>query len=238
MNFESIPTPYRCAVYFAPQPFSDWWLAGSHWLGRCALTGACYAPQDIHGIEPGLFQSLTADPRRYGWHATLKAPFTLAPEKTISDLLEAMQEIADRFPAFTLPPLHISTENNFLALRPLIDHGQINDVAEACVKDLHDLTSPLSTSELQRRRKAPLSARQDQLLDEWGYPWVMEEFKFHMSLTGPLDPCTAKQREALIDAAQLHFQELPACRFDHLALFVEPENGAHFQLIKLVELRQ
>ena len=72
------PLPLRCAVYFVPEVGSDWWQAGSQWLGRCAASGALFPPPHIDGVEPAQFQTLTAEPRRYGWHATLKAPFRLA----------------------------------------------------------------------------------------------------------------------------------------------------------------
>ena len=65
MNSEH-PLPYRCAVYFVPEVHSDWWQAGSQWLGRCAASGALRPPPHIDGVDPTLFQALTAEPRRYG----------------------------------------------------------------------------------------------------------------------------------------------------------------------------
>lgn len=236
MKSDTSTNPYRCAIYFTPAPFTEWWMAGTQWLGRCAITGATPAPPDIPGLSPEVFGACTADPRRYGWHATLKAPFTLSPEKTLPEVVSRMRELGSRLQSFTLPPLRVSTEGGFLALRPQGDTAQIEHTAAACVQDLHDLALPLSAVELARRRRVPLTPDQDRLLVQWGYPWVLSHFQFHLSLTGPLQPLAVTERQALVQAAEGHFHALPSCRFEHLALFTEAEKGADFQLAHLVDL--
>lgn len=238
MNSEDPSTPYRCAVYFVPAIHSEWWQAGSHWLGRCAASGASYAPPDIYGVTPAEFQTCTADPRRYGWHATLKAPFSLAAGQNLGTLRSAMRELADSLPAFEMPRLKVSTLGRFLALRPDGDTSDINATAAACVKRLHPLAQPLTEAELARRRQAPLSPEQDRSLREWGYPWVFEHFQFHLSLTGALDGVSPTVKTALFQAAQDRFESLPTCQFAHIALFAEPHAGADFELIEQMELRQ
>jgi hypothetical protein len=230
------PLPYRCAVYFVPEVHGGWWQAGSQWLGRCAASGAVYAPLDILGVAPTEFQALTADPRRYGWHATLKAPFTLAAGRSLADLRAAMQALAKRLPAFELPPLRVSDLGGFLALRPEGDLTRLNDTAAACVQQLHPMAQPLSDAELARRRQAPLTAEQDRMLLAWGYPWVLEHFLFHLSLSGPLGKCSPNVKAALFQAAQARFETLPGCRFAHIALFTEPQAGADFELLETMDL--
>jgi putative phosphonate metabolism protein len=235
MNSEH-PLPYRCAVYFVPEVHSDWWQAGSQWLGRCAASGAAQVQPDIPGVEPAEFQALTADPRRYGWHATLKAPFTLAPGQNLNTLRSAMQALASRLPAFDLPPLRVSDLGGFLALRPRGDLTPLNNTAAACVQQLHPLAQPLNDRELARRRQAPLTPEQDRLLLAWGYPWVLDHFQFHLSLTGSLASATPEHRAALIAAAQARFETLPVCRFGHIALFTESHAGADFELFDTLAL--
>jgi len=235
MNSEH-PLPYRCAVYFVPEVHSDWWQAGSQWLGRCAASGASYAQPEIPGLDPAQWQALTADPRRYGWHATLKAPFTLASGQSLAALRSAMQALASQWPAFDLPPLRVSDHGGFLALRPQGDVTQLNATAAACVQQLHPLAQPLSDAELARRRQAPLTPEQDSLLLAWGYPWVLNHFQFHLSLTGPLGQCPPEDKAALVQAAQARFETLPVCRFAQIALFIEPERGADFELIETMDL--
>lgn len=235
MNSEQL-LPYRCAVYFVPEVHSDWWQAGSQWLGRCAASGATYAPPDMPGLEPAQWRALTADPRRYGWHATLKAPFTLANGQSLAALRSAMQALASQWPAFDLPPLRVSDHGGFLALRPQGDVTQLNAMAAACVQQLHPLAQPLPDAELARRRQAPLTPEQDRLLLAWGYPWVLDHFQFHLSLTGPLGTSPPEVKAALFQAAQARFETLPVCRFGQMALFIEPRRGADFELVETMDL--
>jgi putative phosphonate metabolism protein len=235
MNSEHL-LPYRCAVYFVPDVHGDWWQAGSQWLGRCAAGGAVYPPPHIPGVTPNEFQTLTEDPRRYGWHATLKAPFTLAAGQSLDDLRSAMRALASRWPAFDLPPLRVSDLGGFLALRPEGELAQLNAMAAACVQELHPLAKPLTDAELARRRQALLTPEQDRLMLAWGYPWVLEHFQFHLSLSGPLGKCAPEVKAALLQAAQARFETLPMCRFAHIALFTEPQAGADFELLETIDL--
>jgi len=228
---------YRYAIYFIPALNSPWWNAGCHWLGRCAATGQRLIQPSIAGVSAQQFQHCTSDPRRYGWHATLKAPFQLKSDTNVACLLQTLHELAQELPAFDMPPLQVSTDGGFLALRPVESNDAIQSTAAACVTRLHDFAQPLDTVELARRRKAPLTPAQDHLLVQWGYPWVLDEFKFHLSLTGPLAGVTDAERLALIQAAQLQFETLGPCRFEHIALFVEPQKGEDFEWLESVELR-
>lgn len=229
---------YRYAIYFIPALHSAWWAAGSHWLGRCAATGQSLKQPLLAGVEPQQLRLITQDPRRYGWHATLKAPFELRPEHSVASLLKAVEKLAQDLPAFDLPPLQVSTEGGFMALRPLRDASAIQTTATACVTRFHGFAKPLSPADLARRRQSPLTPAQDQLLVQWGYPWVQDEFKFHLSLTGPLHQVSDAQRQALKQAAQTHFETLTPCRFAHIAVFVEPEKGADFHWLQSMALRE
>jgi Protein of unknown function (DUF1045) len=233
----SAQLPFRYAVYFCPSPDSDWGLAGAQWLGRCAITGKTSQQLEISGIDSELFRSLTSDPKRYGWHATLKAPFKLAPEHEVGDLLLKLHQLAKSLKPFDLPKLEVSSVGGFLSLRPKIASDELDAAAAMCVRDLQSFSLPLTEKELTRRRnKAELTPEQDKLLVDWGYPWVLDEFNFHFSLTGSLDSVDAKTEKKLIQAAKHHFQNLSICRFDRIALVIEPEAGKDFEVIKLLEL--
>ena len=222
--------PYRYAVYFAPPPDSPWWQAGSQWLGRCAAGCTLKPMPAINGISDEAFQQLTAAPRRYGWHATLKAPFTLASGVNASQLREALTTIAARSSAFEMPPLKVTLLDDFLALVPQTRSAEADAVAARCVIELQPLAAPLSATELQRRRQAPLSPAQDALLERWGYPFVLDQFQLHCSLTGSLKHLNSQQVQNLQQAAEDWFANLPPCRFETLALFAEPTQGADFVL--------
>lgn len=226
--------PHRVALYFAPSPQSAWWRAGSEWLGRCALTGHPRPQPVIDGLMPEQFAALTAHPRRYGWHATLKAPFRLAPGQSLDTLRAAVRQLCAGRESFDLAPLQVSHMGHFLALRPLQVQPALDQLAADCVRRIQPLAALLSPEELARRRRAPLTPAQDALLQAWGYPYVLDEYRFHFSLTGVLPALSADSLAALLAAAADRFHNLPPCRIDRVSLFVEPEAGADFCLLEQI----
>jgi hypothetical protein len=230
MTTKPLPAPYRYSVYFAPPPQSAWWQAGSQWLGRCAAGNAVLAMPAIKGMSEDEWQSARAAPRRYGWHATLKAPFILAPDTSVNLLATTLSTLAQSMQAFDMPLMQVVLMDDFLALVPQVESEKANTVAARCVVELQSLAATLSESELKRRRQAGLSAEQDAMLLRWGYPFVLEHYRLHFSLTGSLKNFSQHQIENLLAAAQDWFAVLPPCRLDSLALFVEPSPGADFML--------
>ena len=238
-NPEVTTAHHRYAVYFAPSPGSLGWLAGSHWLGRCAALLQPLQQLAIDGVAAEDLHRLTAAPRRYGWHATLKAPFALAPGTDWITLHQAVQAVASRLQPSVLPPLQVERIDDFLALVPARSHpanAQIQEAAAACVTALQPLAAPLSDADLARRRAVGLTPRQDALLQRWGYPFVLEEFRFHLSITGSLAQVAPSTQALVLDAAQEFFADLPTLKFNSLALFAEPTPGADFVLLDHLEM--
>ena len=235
----------RYAAYFAPAFDSPWWQAGSHWLGRCAVRGRVLAQPAVPGLAPAEVHRLTDAPRRYGWHATLRAPFALAPGVDLAALRARLRKVCRSRQPFELPELKVVLLDDFLALAPRADSGDerangglaaIDAVARACVTGLHDLAAPPTPAESQRRRAGGLSTEEDALMLRWGYPYVMECFRFHFSLTGLLHGVAPARVQALRAAAESCFATLPVCRFQSVALFAEPAAGADFLLVEQVAL--
>lgn len=222
--------PHRVALYWAPRPDDALWRTGSHWLGRDAANGQRLKQPAVEGVEPALFDALTADPRRYGWHATLKPPFRMADGVTLDQVDEATERLARSWRVTALPPLRVASLGRFLALRPQGPMDTVNQMAADCVRRLHALARPQSSEELARRRHPAMTARQNDLLQRWGYPWVLEEFRFHCSLTGPLAALDEPQTASVTAAARRLFDVLPAPTMDSVALFVEPVPGGDFRL--------
>jgi hypothetical protein len=230
---------YRYALYFAPAPGSAWDEAGSRWLGRSAGRGLALSQPAVAGVPAARFASLTAAPRRYGWHGTLRAPFALAPGVPPEVLGEAVRELAKGFRPFAMPSLSARRLDGFLALVPQSDDDavrRIGDISRALVTGLHPLAAALGPDELMRRRAAGLTPEEDALLVRWGYPFVLDRFRFHLSLTGPLRGVEAPVVRAIESAALGWFQSLPPCAFDAIAIFAEPTSGADFVLAERVEL--
>lgn len=219
----------RYAIYFAPPPDSLLHQLGSRWLGRDAWTGGPVAQPNMLGIA-----RMTADAARYGFHGTLKAPFALREGKTAEALIAAVTGLAASEARFAVK-LTVGTIGGFLALIPPEPHPGLAGLAARCVRELDEYRAPASDGELRRRRQAHLTPAQEQHLARWGYPYVLDEFRFHMTLTERLDPPELKRLAAAADA---HFA--PALReavaVAGLALFVETAPGAPFAAAHYVPL--
>jgi putative phosphonate metabolism protein len=219
---------YRYAVYFAPNVEQQWWAQASEWLGRCAVTHQRSPQPLVSGLSAQRVAELTEHPRRYGFHATMKAPFVLASQYQPRDLVDRVNAICQHVKPFVLPRLQVALLDTFLALIPERDVTQITQLEEQCVTGLNDYAEPLSQEELSRRRNAGLSPHEDALLLRWGYPFVLDRFRFHCSLTGSLAKASQEEIAALTHVANQHFSQLPNCVFDSLAIFAEPTKGADF----------
>lgn len=228
-TIELSPGTARYAVYFAPGEADPWWGAGSCWLGRCARTGRTLPQPRVDGIQPEQLARLTEAPRRYGWHATLKAPFMLAAGCSLPDLQHELDAVASQHHALDLPPLTVNCMGDFLALGIDGDDHAVQHIGAHCVTALHALAAPLPPSEVVRRRGKGLTERQEAMLQAWGYPHVLDQFRFHMSLTVSLQAVEPGQVNALLTGAVVQFSGLPPARFDALDLFVETAPGADFR---------
>jgi ribose 1,5-bisphosphokinase len=223
----------RYALYFAPERGSGWDRFGARWLGRCAASGRELPRPRIEGLDAGAFEALTAAPRRYGFHATLKPPFRLAAGTSFAALVQAVERFCARQTALRLPALEVAELDGFLALRPALADARIDALAAACVRGLDRFRAPPGAAELARRRRGGLSAHEDGLLRRWGYPYVMDRFRFHFSLTASLrgtpPPVVAALRAAACAAiAPLADEPLP---LDALCIFEEPHEGADLRMV-------
>ncbi|WP_206996036.1 DUF1045 domain-containing protein [Trinickia mobilis] len=222
------PAGARFAIYYAPPRESGWWQAGCAWLGRDPETGTAHTPPTLAALRRKV-GDLTAAPRRYGWHGTLVAPFKLADGVAPRDVLEAALAWARRQTSFWLP-VEAALLSRFVALRPAAGPGgdALRALAADALRTLDALRARPAAADIARRLAAPLTERQHELLLAWGYPYVFEEFRFHMTLSDSLsadDECDALIGHWHAEAARLG--PLPV---DGAALFVEPSPGAPFVL--------
>ncbi len=220
----------RYAVYYAP-PEGPLARFGAEWLGWDAAAGHPAAQPEIPGLD---MASLTEAPRKYGFHGTLKPPFRLAEGCDAAGLAQALGDLCARLAPVALDGLHLARIGRFLALVPEGETQPLAALAARVVEELDSFRALPGTNELARRRGAGLTPRQDALLLRWGYPYVMEEFRFHLTLTGPLDEATAARAEAVLAERLAGLVPRPF-RIDALCLFGEAEDG-RFHLIRRVPL--
>jgi putative phosphonate metabolism protein len=227
----------RYAVYFAPAVGSPWWRFGAGWLGWDEQGGLPLAQPSLPEFPAHDFHELTAEPRRYGFHATLKAPFRLRLNVDEELVRSRLAALARRLRPVALGAVLPRLLDDFVALVPAQHRPAVGALAAVCVLDLDDLRAPLTPEELERRRPERLDVVGRDLLRRFGYPHVLDRFRFHMTLSGTVDPVTA---DLLVNRAQAAVAPLNAAApltLDRICLFREDHAGAPFQRIHEEELR-
>ncbi|MFN3524316.1 MAG: DUF1045 domain-containing protein [Phenylobacterium sp.] len=220
----------RYAIYYAPPKDSALTAMASAWLGRDAWSGEALARPALPGLEGLDLDALTADPRGYGFHATLKAPFELAEGVAEAELLDFAGVFAARQAPFTAAVAPAAL-GRFLAFRLQAPAPQMDALHGACVRDFDPFRAPLSDYDLARRRKAPLTPEQDSRLISWGYPYIFEDFRFHMTLTGAIRDADVAER--VLAALQTHFAPVSGDhRFDGVAVFKQADRAAPFHILE------
>lgn len=216
----------RFAIYYVP-PEGPLEQFGATWLGWDIAAGSAAPHPQVDGLD---LEAVTDKPRKYGFHATLKPPFRLIDSHGEVELQSAVADLADILRPAKLDGLTLNQIGSFLAFTAEGSQSGLNALAAACVRELDHFRAPASAAEIERRRAAGLTDRQTELLAQWGYPYVMEEFKFHMTLSGKLDPETATRSIAAIE--QLSQGALPRpFVIDAIALVGERPDG-RFETIR------
>jgi putative phosphonate metabolism protein len=205
------------------------------WLGRSAA-GHPVAPGIPAGWTRAAIDAITADARRYGFHATLKAPFRLAEGRTAEELDAAVARFAAARAAALIPRLSLTRLGAFFALVPGAESAQLRALADDVVTGFDGFRAPLTDAEVARRRPASLTPRRRELLHAWGYPYVLDQFQLHLTLTDQVPRERWPQVESTLRDwfAPLLGAAVPV---DALAVFTEAEPGAPFTLYAVHPLR-
>ena len=230
--------PFRHAAYFAPALQSQAWELGSRWLGRCAHRLIPLEQPQFGHLGSEWFENLTRSPRLYGWHATLKAPFELKSNASLEELQMAFQLLAQKTVSAFHVPLKLVEMGDFLALVPSQPSPDLQLFEAHCVRELHPLALPLSEAELKRRTGTGLTLRQTELLLEWAYPYVMDQFQFHMTLSGSLHNVDPNLKSDLKAAAQEWFAPLlvNGIDIDAVTWFSQDQQHGDFRWVERFEL--
>ncbi|MBO6727227.1 MAG: DUF1045 domain-containing protein [Rhizobiaceae bacterium] len=219
----------RYAIYFTPPQDDPLTRAAADWLGRDAFGGQVAQPRLSGGLTAEERAFHTAAARRYGFHATLKSPFTLAAGETEQALQTALDQFASTAAPVTLPRVELSRLDGFFAITPFERSEALDRLAGEVVSGFDIYRAPMTERDIERRNPDGLAPEQLKNLYLWGYPYVFGSFRFHMTLSGRVaDAQFAKVEAAIRD----HFGPLldEPLEIDALTLFVEPEPGAPFMV--------
>jgi hypothetical protein len=221
----------RYAIYFVPAEDANLYRFGASILGYDCYTGEETPFASDLEIDPKVWTELTEDPRRYGFHATLKAPFYLSPSCTEAQLSNAVANFAAiARTASTFKPT-IRLLKDFIAIVPRRRQSTIDKLASDCVTLFDAYRAPMSPQERARRVATGLNAGQIGHLDRWGYPYLFEDFRFHMTLTGRI---SIERRDVVMAALEKLFArscgDMPIT-IDRLTLLRQDSPQSRFRVI-------
>lgn len=217
----------RFAIYFTPPRDHPLTRAAAAWLGRDAFGGMVTEPVAVEGLSEREVAFHTASARRYGFHATIKAPFELAEGETPEGLDAALEAFARERAPVAIDRLVLARLDGFHALVPSVSSAALQDFAGEVVRHFDGFRAPLSQADIARRNPEALSAAEVANLMRWGYPYVFETFRFHMTLTGRMKGEEERRVRAELERRFAPFIDAPLA-IDGLAVFEETEPGAPF----------
>jgi hypothetical protein len=216
----------RYAIYYIPD--LPLFQIGSDWLGWNSQSGQ----ETLLSADD---RRITDRPRKYGFHATVKPPFLLASHSTQGELQDAFHAFCATSSPATGGTLKIARLSRFLAMTQDVQSNEVTELAASTVSHFDKFRAPLSDKDIEKRRQRRLTPQQDELLLRWGYPYVMQEFKFHMTLTGPL---AANEIGAIEQRTNTLFQEFigQSSNISSLALLGEDNDSGRFHVIERLSL--
>lgn len=226
-----MPHRARYALYYAPPMDHPLTRVAARWLGRDAFGGRVPAR-----TLPPAWEPFITDPRRYGFHATLKPPMRLKQEFHSWDLEAAASEFAQKQPSLDIGRLKVARIGRFIALVPEDAPPALRTLADAVVSEFDRFREPMAPEEFARRNGSNLDAVEVKNLKTWGYPYVFDRFHFHMSLTGPVPEDLVEEVEVALNRLFAPCLVAPVM-IDALSIFIEEIPGADFATHSRMELK-
>ncbi len=222
----------RYAICFTPAANDPLSHAAANWLGRNVFSGQMVEPTAIRGMSIHEVAFHTAVPRRYGFHGALKAPFRLASDVSEAQLLRDLMRFCGTLTPFSIARLEVARTGGSYSLVPSRPCEHVHYLASAIVQQFDGYRAPLSDADIERSDPDGLSAAQFANLHRWGSPYVMDEFRFHMPLTGPVSlPDMARIEQTLRSVFEPVLGN--PVKIANVALMIEEGNGGPFRVHSL-----
>jgi putative phosphonate metabolism protein len=230
-----MPQYPRYAIYFVPPAHSMLYRFGASLLGYDALSGAPLPFADGIEVQIDGWKEMTIDPRKYGFHATLKAPMSLIDGRSETELMATVEKFARAHRAIPVIAPVVRAIGNFIAIVPDAPSPALQTLVDDCVTAFDSFRAPLTMEDRRRRNVLALTERQLAYLDRWGYPYVFEEYRFHMTFTGSI---ASERRASVLNVLQKHFGKLHLqhVAIDHVALLRQNDETSAFNVMSNLPL--
>jgi hypothetical protein len=179
---------------------------------------------------------MVEEPRHYGFHATLKAPFYLSTACTEAQLIDTFVCFgrSELFTPTIVPAVELL--GGFAAILPRDPYPAIDALAAHCTTAFDAFRAPLSPQERARRMAAGLTSTQIENLERWGYPYTFSDFRFHMTLTGRI---AADAQARTLVVLRRSFERrcgYQTIAVDRLALVKQDSPQANFRVLRQAQL--
>ena len=231
----------RVAIYFLPKKNSSLENFGKNLLGRdinkkkkISLTR-----RQKYFINRGFtyfdeLKDYCEQPAKYGFHATLKAPFRLKRNVKTKNFYDVISHIAAQHSRFKIKGLKIVYSKKFTLITSRKPNKLLINLENDLVKHLDTFRAELNKTEIKKRIPDSLTFKQNKYLKEWGYPFVLDQYKFHMTLMN-------QNNNKLSNKQKLELEKLiykisnNLLEFNEISLLGENKNG-YFEEIKRFKL--
>lgn len=219
----------RYAIYWVPPEVSALGQFARRWMRLSSDSGERKVPQETFGLNADLARKATEKPGRYGFHATIKAPFRPVAGVGESELRQEMEAFCAKRRRVQTAPLGLERFTSYLALCPTGQRSDLEWLASDCVTHFDRFRAPLSDKD-RARRNTDMPEPERLYFEQFGYPYIFSRFYFHISLAGPLE-----ERELDLVASALRPELAALCRDDFvltdLCLVGDPGGGAPFRTV-------
>ena len=181
----------RYAIYYVPPESDQFTRFAASWFGWDVYKSINVKYPELSDLNYDI-KEITSTPSKYGLHATLKAPFSLVPDKTIDELRLSLSILSSSIQKFEISSICVKNIAGFIAIVPTSQNERINYLAKKCVEDLDCFRKAEPLEIINKRRSVGLSIRKEHNLFKWGYPYVLNDFQFHFTMTSKLTPKVSK----------------------------------------------
>ena len=219
----------RFAIYFVPPESNDLTRFTASWFGWDVYKGIKVDYPVLHNLNYDI-KEITNTPSKYGFHGTLKAPFSLVPNKTIDDLKLSLSMLSRSIKKFLIPSICLREISGFIAIVPTVQNQSINFLARKCLEGLDCFRDAEPPEILNKRRSAGLSSSEERHLLKWGYPYVLDDFRFHLTMTGKLTPKVSKNVFSVL-SSELQAALNAPLPINKICLFGESNINGQFEVI-------
>lgn len=220
----------RYAIFWLPPADSPLAQFGRDWFGLCPETGEMDAPTRF-GLPADLAAEAIARPRRYTLHGTIVAPFRPAARVSAAGIAAELRRFCARRAVVRTGPLRLVRLTRYLALVPDGGTTALDWLATDCVTHFNRFRAPTSEADMARYPAGHYTEGQRRNARQFGYPYVLGDFRFHVTLAGPLAADQLDRVEAAL-APRLEPLVGAPLEIGSLCLLGEHDQAAPFRLIE------